>query len=437
MQTTPLPEAPYLTYEARFMDPSVPEGLWLCTSAEDVAAIEINAACLALGAPADALRRSKAFLEAFPFILVVGADPDARAQLADALRRQVPAVEVCVTAQSAYRGCTSVRELRDTCGLEAVNSLWEDAEEMPPYGLLEISGVERVDTNAIPHIRSGIPALDQLIGGLYDGEVTVWTGKRKEGKSTIVGLVILSAIRAGRKVLVYSGELPAWRYKQWLLSMAAGPDYVAESATDTGKTVWDVRPEIAHQIDLWWKDQLFLVDNTARDIHQPEKLLDLMQYTKKRYGCSVFLLDNLMTVSLPGEDKYNAQSAFVGDLVDFAHASGGQVHLVAHRRKSGTDKKRGDSDDVSGSADITNRADNTFAVSRVTDEDSPFDAQLEVLANRTFGATGIIDLKFDPRSRRYYQNNANWRCGWESGPAGPQQTIKELSGKDAENPFLL
>ena len=59
---------------------------------------------------------------------------------------------------------------------------------------------------------------------------------------------------------------------------------------------------------------------------------------------------------------------------------------MAHRRKSGTDKKRGDSDDVSGSADITNRADNTFAVSRVTDEELPFDAQLEVLANRTLSA---------------------------------------------------
>ena len=257
MQTTPLPEAPYLTYEARFMDPSAPEGLWLVPAPRTWPPSRSNAACLALGAPADALRRSKAFLETFSFVLVVGADPwHVRVQAADALRRQVPAVEVCVTAQSAYRGCTSVRELRDTCGLEAVNSLWEDAEEMPPYGLLEIFRRGAGGYQCHPPYPTGIPALDQLIGG-YDGEVTVWTGKRKEGKSTIVGLVILSVIRAGRKVLVYSGELPAWRYKQWLLSMAAGPDYVAEGATDTGKTVWDVRPEIARQIDLWWKDQLF------------------------------------------------------------------------------------------------------------------------------------------------------------------------------------
>ena len=162
-----------------------------------------------------------------------------------------------------------------------------------------------------------------------------------------------------------------------------------------------------------------------------------MQYTRKRFGCSVFVLDNLMTVSLPGEDKYNAQSAFVGQLVDFAHEASVHVHLVAHRRKGGTQKgSKGDSDDVSGSADITNRADNTFSVSRIEDEDSPFDAALEILANRSYGVTGIINLKFDIRSRRYYQGNLNWKCGWEKESAEQDQMqFTELTGDDAENPF--
>ena len=265
----------------------------------------------------------------------------------------------------------------------------------------------------------------------------MWTGKRKEGKSTMIGLPILTAIREGRKVCVYSGELPAWRYKAWLLTMAAGPDNLVEEVTETGKSVWNVRPEIAKQIDLWWKDKLFLLDNTASGIHEPDKLLGLMQYTKKRFGCSVFVLDNLMTVSLPGEDKYNAQSAFVGQLVDFAHAENVHVHLVAHRRKGGAQSgKKGDSDDVSGSADITNRADNTFAVSRIQDEDSPFDAVLEILANRSYGVTGIINLKFDIRSRRYYQGNLNWKCGWETDHTTADQVqFTELTGKDADNPF--
>ena len=110
---------------------------------------------------------------------------------------------------------------------------------------------------------------------------------------------------------------------------------------------------------------------------------------------------------------------------------------MAHRRKGGTQSgKKGDSDDVSGSADITNRADNTFAVSRIEDEDSPFDAALEILANRSYGVTGIINLKFDIRSRRYYQANLNWRCGWETDVTQADQVqFTELTGDDAENPF--
>jgi twinkle protein len=437
LHTTPVPDASqYLTYDASFLSANSPDGLWLCTDLEDVAAIVINAAAIAVGAPADALRRSAAFLESFQFVLVVGADAGRRRALADQLRQQVPSVEVCVTTQSAYRGCSSVVELKDKHGLEAVETLWRDADELPPWGLLEISTIEDVDISSQPHAKSGIPALDQMIGGLYDGELSIWTGRTKAGKSTIVGLPILSAIREGRRVFVYSGELPDRRYKAWLTAIAAGPDYAESQATDTGKTVWKPRTEIARQIDLWWKDKLYIIDNKVVGVHQPETLLGLMRYASRRYGCSMFVVDNLMTLSLPGDNKYDAQSAFVGQLVDFAHVTGAHVHLVAHRRKGGAGKGgKGDSDDVSGSGDITNRADNVFAISRVEDPDSPFDAQLEVQLNRDFGETGYVNLKFDVRSRRYYQHNANWPCGWEKQD-DTQVTFTELTGPDAENPFL-
>ena len=221
------------------------------------------------------------------------------------------------------------------------------------------------------------------------------------------------------------------------MAMAAGPANLIEEKTDTEKDVWTPRPEIAHQIDLWWKDRLYPFDNKAAGVHEPQKILGLMRYAKRRYGCSVFVVDNLMTVDLAGEDYYRAQSRFVGQLVDFAHETGGHVHLVAHRRKGGAGKgAKGDNDDVSGSGDITKRADNVFAVSRDEDENSPWDAALEVQANRDFGETGIIHLKFDPRSRRYYQGNVNWLCGWEKESAEQDQMqFTELTGDDAENPF--
>lgn len=432
-----LPDASaYLLYNDSLLDPSYSTGLWLCTDEKEAAAVGINAACLPIGAPEENLARSLPFLEAFPCVLVVGADEARRRALGQALQRQCPSLEVCISVQSAYRGCSSIQELRDTYGLSAVDELWVDCDPLPPYGLLEISAVEQVDLARQPKALSGIPALDQLIGGFYDGEVSVWTGKRKEGKSTLLGLVILAAIREGRRVCVYSGELPAWRYKAWLLAMAAGPANLLEETTDTGKTTWSCRSDVAAQIELWWRGRLFLLDNTIPGIHSAGTLLGVMRHAKKRFGCSCFVLDNLMTVDLAGEDYYRAQSRFVGQLVDFAHDTSAHVHLVAHRRKGGAGKGKADSDDVSGSGDITNRADNTFAVSRSSDENDPFDAKLEIQANRGFGETGVIGLKFDVRSRRFYQSNVNWKCGWESSAEDAQTMLQELPGDDPDNPFL-
>lgn len=432
-----LPDASaYLLYNDALLDPSYSTGLWLCTDEKEAAAVGINAACLPIGATEENLARALPFLEAFSCVLVVGADESKRRALGQALQRQCPSLEVCVSVQSAYRGCTSIQDLRDAHGLSAVDALWMDCDPLPPYGLLEISTVEQVDIARQPKALSGIPALDKLIGGFYDGEVSVWTGKRKEGKSTLLGLVILAAIREGRRVCVYSGELPAWRYKAWLLAMAAGPGHLTEETLDTGKTTWTPKPDIARQIELWWKGRLFLLDNKTPGIHSADTLLGVMRHAAKRFGCSCFVLDNLMTVELAGEDYYRAQSRFVGSLVDFAHETSAHVHLVAHRRKGGAGKGKADSDDVSGSGDITNRADNTFAVSRSIDEEEPFDARLEIQANRGFGETGVINLNFDIRSRRFYQANVAWKCGWESSAADAQTMLQELPGDDPENPFL-
>ena len=153
----------------------------------------------------------------------------------------------------------------------------------------------------------------------------------------------------------------------------------------------------------------------------------------------MFVVDNLMTVDLSGEDYYRAQSKFMGKIVDLAHETNAHIHVVAHRRKGGADKKsRGDNDDVSGSADLTNRPDNVFSVSRMDGvEDYPFAAKLEIQANRAFGASGAIGMNFDAPSRRYYIRNANWHCGWEHAAMHlSQMELQEVTGADAENPFM-
>jgi len=417
-----------LIYTPALMDPADPMGCWVYSDSSDILAIQDprNAVFLPEDWSADHAKACKDFFESFPIVLVLGANEEKRSETANAIQNAAPGVPVCTTPQSAYQGFQSLQDMFYAMGAVLFSAylrdeIWQDSEELPVEGLLEISTVEQVDIARQSKARSGIPDLDKRIGGLYDGEVSLWTGKRKEGKSTLLGLPILAAIREGRTVCVYSGELPAWRYKAWLLAMAAGPDHLTCSVTDTGTEVWSPKPEIARQIELWWKGKLWIIDNTVADVHDPDRIIALLTLAHRRYHASTFVVDNLMTVDLTGDDYYRAQSRFMGRLVDLAHVTGAHVHLVAHRRKGGADKKgRGDNDDVSGSGDLTNRPDNVFGVSRMDAvEDYPYEAKLEVQANRTFGYTGEIGLHFDPKSRRYYIHNPNWLCGWETGEALP------------------
>jgi twinkle protein len=96
-------------------------------------------------------------------------------------------------------------------------------------------------------------------------------------------------------------------------------------------------------------------------------------------------VDNLMTARFStsaDRDFFRAQSNFTGRLVEFAKKFEVHVHLVAHPRKS---QGALEADDVSGSGDITNRADNVFSLDRLDEKDAQmkgYTAALKVLKNR-------------------------------------------------------
>jgi hypothetical protein len=140
---------------------------------------------------------------------------------------------------------------------------------------------------------------------------------------------------------------------------------------------------------------------------------------------------NLMTCRY-GTDSdnnfYRMQSNLVGQLVEFAKRYDIHVHLVAHPRKSNGGL---DNDDVAGSGDITNRADNVFSLERLSESDKKShncDTMLKILKNRVEGASGKIGLNYDPISRRLYMpSKGNTRVyGWEK-PAD-EQDFYEIDG---------
>lgn len=278
-----------------------------------------------------------------------------------------------------------------------------------------------VDTGAV---SSGLEELDRVLGGGFrPGELTIWSGVNSSGKSTLLGQMLLEAIDQGQGVCAYSGELPDRVFRYWLELQAAGPINLEGEANPAGTgTIYRLRPEVIPAIRDWYREKLFLYD--AAEMENRTGLLEAFAAASLEYGCRVFLLDNLtMTVSrLNARDQYRAQRELILEMVNFARETSAHVHVVVHPRKI-TGAARMTKNDIGGSGDITNLADNVLVLARpsameLRSQSFTGDARLTVLKNR-FGGRQDVDiyLGFDPVSRRFYLVGAGpdvRRYEWES-----------------------
>ena len=329
----------------------------------------------------------------------------------------------CYVVDSKHKDA-NISLIRD--GKEKTKEAVINAKLVPINGLIDLADVTKLDIEHIPRVRSGLVSLDREIGGFMMGELSVWTGKSGQGKSTLLGQILLDSIQDGANVCAYSGELRADCFQYWINLQAAGVENI-KSYDDPVKQseIAYVPKEINKKICDWYRGRFWLYDNDSNN--DETGILKIFSYAAKRYDCKVFLVDNLMTSNFDCKnenDYYRAQSGFVGELIHFAKSFGVHVHLVAHPKKSKGDLNK---EDISGTGDIANRAHNVFSVDRIEEEGSPVDTVLTILKNRFYGVQNVkIGLHFNKTSKRFYGKNGveNKKYGWEG------QTEKHMTMED-------
>lgn len=351
------------------------------------------------------------FVEKYRYIVVAipPYDKEFRDRVCEELRTRFK-VSIIVPDDRAFHGCKSISELWVEEQREKIlTEMICFSTELPAYGLLNVADIDITKRLNAKRVLSGIKALDTALGGFVGGEVTVWTAKRGEGKTTILGQMIVEALNQVRKVCAYSGEMPKEQFKIGLLQQAAGLHHVVRRDDPRSQRIFfDVPKDVSDVIDGWWDKRLFLTDIQYAGAHEEDNIMRVFEYANRAYGCDVFVVDNIMTAELKQSsmnDYWRAQSAFTGRLVAFAKRFDVHVHLVAHPRK--VDKRSGlDADDVGGSGDITNRVDNVIKVERVSEEKKTeygCSTILTILKNREFGARAQVNLEYNEPSRRLYQ----------------------------------
>ena len=315
--------------------------------------------------------------------------------------------ELIFNGQDYNRQCKDANEILRAYGAEGLKAIIDACEPAPIKGILDLSTIRYVDPTTVPRIMTRINALDNMIGGFGEGGVTVISGSRGEGKSTISSGFLLQAIEQGHSVCAYSGELSQNKFLEWIMLAATESRFVSyKQDTRSGKRICIVPFEVQERIRDWMAGKFFLFDNGySFEEDEQSSVMKVFEMCARRYGCSLFLIDNLMSLLTTSDEENKAQAKFMAKVKAFATKYKVHVLVVCHPRKRQPGKEFSN-DDVSGSSVLTNLADNVFSIEK---------PNIRVTKCRDFGETGLILCDYDPVNRRIYQKNLGDRVvyGWD------------------------
>lgn len=313
---------------------------------------------------------------------------------------------------------------------------------------MSMKDVKRVDIAELLSIPTGYHELDKKIIGLFAGELTVLSGLNASGKTSWLNCLALNVIQQGFKVAIWSGEMQDWRFQGWLNQMAAGKNYVRKK--EGFENFYYTPSKVCEQIDSWVDNKLFLYNNSYGNNWQ--QLFNDIKELVESEGVQLIVLDNLAALSISSYDSgtYANQTKFILDVKDYAKQKNIHVILVAHPRKQNDFLRK---ESISGTADLTNIADNVFLIHRVgqdfqkrageflgeakVQEYLGFSNVLEVAKNRQMGVVDLlVGMYYEMESRRLKNSIAEHIVyGWQEEPNVYEQPQDESQSTMPFNPF--
>lgn len=354
----------------------------------------------------------------FEEIVVFGDCENGNITLADTIQRRFSHKRIFVVREADYSGCKDANEILQKFGKLSLGFAVDNASVLPVKQIKELADVEAVDIEAMEYIRTNIPEVDDLLNGMYLGQLILLTGKRGEGKSTFMSQLVAEALEQDYNTFIYSGELVDFHFKRWLDLQVAGT-HLKYQRLANGKETYSISDANINKINSWYRGRAFIYDNSVIDGEELEDLLTVTETAIKQYNVKFICIDNLMTAMevTARDDLYRAQSVFVGKLAKLAKAYNVVILLVAHPRKVSGNISN---DDISGSADITNKVDVVMSYSRDAEEADPDRRLLRITKNRLTGRLtdeeNPIPLYYSSCSKRIVGSDKvfNREYGWSA-----------------------
>lgn len=315
-----------------------------------------------------------------------------------------------VGASRCYRAFPRVKDLNEYLQCEVdkaeVDKVFQDIK---PMFEAPISDISQYVNSAVESLRNpeetkgystGWKSIDNYLGGIRLGEVTVTSGITGHGKTTLAIALISNLLQQNVKSLIISPEMP----EQDLLIAIARNHFrkqIIEKDVDEfikfAESIKD-KIQIAHVYNEW------TIKKESKSERIIDRIFDLIDYSVRHFGTQFILIDHLRFFLTPTEQEGERFliDQFMQKCVRTAINSKCHIWLVVQPKNLPANQKKITLMDLKGSSNIGQDAHNVVLVHRYSDPKKERFIEIDIAKNRKFGLCGTVPLEFDLKSMSNY-----------------------------------
>lgn len=274
-------------------------------------------------------------------------------------------------------------------GKQAMQQAWREVERNHASG------------GSLPGIPTGLAALDDILGGWHDSDLTIIGGRPAMGKTAFLGGLIEAAADAGKRPGVISAEQPAVQLALRRLSLVSS---VAASRLRSGQLEdedWGrLQSSMGHAIarDMW------IYDRSAVTL---DELVGIARKWKHTHGIGCLFIDYAQRITVPRADRITEVSQVARGMKNLARDLQIPVISLAQVVK-GVDQRQGDkrptAGDLANSDELTREADQILMLYRdeVYNRETQDRGIAEILIEKNrHGPTGFKKVAFLSETMRF------------------------------------
>lgn len=361
------------------------------------------------------------YLKAFKYLIIVSDNDEAGINMDKAFLEKYNG-SVKLVDKSLYHK-KDINEELVKYGSESVNAIIEsgrfkiegrrDLDKSPYKGIVRREG---------KYIPTGLTTIDNAINDLAPGCVTLITGRSNGGKTTLTRQIIANGINHGNKVYAISGEGDQETFINELYQCVIGRDKHRYTSVIINKK-WhkEPLPEVLSALQQWHKGKLTLFNKGESHLKSTNELFSMIEFELKMNRYNLIVIDNLMSIlSAKAVEKNEAQADFMQRCHDLANCYRTHIILVLHPNKEYRKGMDMDFEQISGTSDLSNKADNILCVTREydqTEKSKGIDGKVTILKNRYYSNLDTCKLRFDIETLQLLETKdgeiVRYLFGWE------------------------